>query len=99
MIEVSADVSAAVKLLQENGYGVISPMTLVDEEEGEALPSSELYLYIGGVVACMLTAALAAGLTMGLLSIDPLKLAIKQKCGTEEEKRMAAYLSIGDYFD
>ena len=83
MIEVSADVSAAIKLLQEHGYGVISPMKdgdfVVAEEEGEALPSSELYLYIGGVVACMLTAALAAGLTMGLLSIDPHKMAIKHK--------------------
>ncbi|GMH55772.1 hypothetical protein TrRE_jg10934 [Triparma retinervis] len=94
MNAISGDISSAIKFLEENGYVVNGPSPpsarFLSDEEGEALPSSEMYLYIGGVVTCMLTAALAAGLTMGLLSIDPLKLAIKQKCGTDQEKRMAA---------
>eukprot|EP00520_Triparma_pacifica_P007068 CAMPEP_0118652254 /NCGR_PEP_ID=MMETSP0785-20121206/11219_1 /TAXON_ID=91992 /ORGANISM="Bolidomonas pacifica, Strain CCMP 1866" /LENGTH=464 /DNA_ID=CAMNT_0006544757 /DNA_START=151 /DNA_END=1542 /DNA_ORIENTATION=+ len=88
------DVYSARVFLESHGYTVVSPDTrfLKDSEEGgsDSLPMSEMYFFIGGVVVCMLTAALAAGLTMGLLSIDPLKLAIKQKCGSDEEKRMAA---------
>ena len=94
MNAISGDISSAIKFLEDNDYVVNGPFPpsarFLSDEEGEALPSSEMYLYIGGVVTCMLTAALAAGLTMGLLSIDPLKLAIKQKCGTDQEKRMAA---------
>jgi|NorSeaMetagenome_1021524.scaffolds.fasta_scaffold164558_1 hypothetical protein len=82
------DVDTAIDLLMSLGYEVNHPSRLL-EESSEPLPKSELYFFSGGVVVCMLTAALAAGLTMGLLSIDPLKLAIKQKCGTDEEKKMA----------
>lgn len=39
--------------------------------------------------ACVLSAGLAAGLTMGLLSLDVTKLEIKCRVGTEEEKRDA----------
>jgi len=44
-------------------------------------------------LACVTTAALAAGLTMGLLSLDPLLLLIKVRAGaTEKEQQQAAAL-------
>jgi Mg2+/Co2+ transporter CorB len=43
-------------------------------------------------LACVIVAALAAGLTMGLLSLDPLMLLIKMRAGGEEEKKQAASL-------
>eukprot|EP00980_Cylindrotheca_fusiformis_P021521 scaffold8369_cov121-Cylindrotheca_fusiformis.AAC.2 len=44
-------------------------------------------------LACVTVAALAAGLTMGLLSLDPLMLLIKIRAGnTEAEKKQAASL-------
>jgi metal transporter CNNM len=48
-----------------------------------------MYWDLGGVVACLGTAFMAAGLTMGLLSIDPLEMAIKVKSGTPAEQRQA----------
>ncbi|CAM9289328.1 unnamed protein product, partial [Hapterophycus canaliculatus] len=42
-------------------------------------------------VVCVVCAGLAAGLTMGLLSIEPLEMAIKQRsAGTAAEKRQAS---------
>lgn len=44
-------------------------------------------------LACVVTAALAAGLTMGLLSLDPLMLLIKMRAGaTQKEKDQASSL-------
>ena len=40
-------------------------------------------------ITCVMCAGLAAGLTMGLLSLDTTKLEIKCRVGTEEEKRSA----------
>ena len=46
-----------------------------------------------GAFVCVTTGALAAGLTLGLLGLDPLMLLIKQRAGeTDEEKRMASQL-------
>jgi metal transporter CNNM len=58
--------------------------------EEELATGSSFYLMLGGVVGCLLTAFMAAGLTMGLLSIDPLEMAIKVKSGTPKEARMAS---------
>jgi len=44
------------------------------------------------VTLCICTAALAAGLTLGMMSIDPLFLAIKYRSGTVEEKRQASQI-------
>ncbi|CAM9889794.1 unnamed protein product, partial [Phaeothamnion confervicola] len=41
---------------------------------------------------CVGCAALAAGLTMGLLSLEPLEMAIKLRSGSEIEQRQAAKL-------
>jgi hypothetical protein len=60
------------------------------EEEDE-----DVWFFISHVLcalACVIVAALAAGLTMGLLSLDPLMLLIKMRAGGEEEKQQAASL-------
>lgn len=44
------------------------------------------------VAICICTAALAAGLTLGMMSIDPLFLAIKFRSGTEDEKKQASQI-------
>ncbi len=41
-------------------------------------------------LACVLCAAMAAGLTIGLMSLDPLALEIRQRVGTVEECRQAS---------
>ena len=43
--------------------------------------------YVTGSIICILCAAVAAGLTMGFLSLDPFKMRILLKTGTEEEKK------------
>lgn len=52
--------------------------------------SQSWYLYLAGTICCICLAALAAGLTVGLVSIDPFDLAVIQTteeadCSTEEE--------------
>ena len=47
------------------------------------------WLNLGAALGCVSCAALAAGLTMGLLSLDKLKLKIKTMTGNEEERRHA----------
>jgi metal transporter CNNM len=65
------------------------------EEVGEEGPHDD-WFYISHVMcvfACICVAALAAGLTMGLLSLDPLFLLIKMRAGsTEKERQQAASL-------
>ena len=48
---------------------------------------------MGGAVACVLCAALAAGLTVGLMSLDPLELEVKRRVGTADERRHAEKVS------
>ncbi len=61
----------------------------LSEEETHDLSTDSLIMNIAGVCICMMTAAMAAGLTMGLLSIDPLEMAIKIKSGTPKEQKQA----------
>lgn len=42
-----------------------------------------------GAAICVLCAALAAGLTVGLMSLDPLELEVKRRVGTPDERRHA----------
>lgn len=51
---------------------------------------------VGNIVmslVCVVGSALAAGLTQGLISINPLEMGIKMRSGTDEEKRHAAKVS------
>jgi len=43
-------------------------------------------LYAAAAVGCVTCAALAAGMTMGLLSLDIMKMRIKMAVGTDSEK-------------
>jgi len=62
-------------------------------QEEEELTLKEDIWYFVGVVVCVLTAALAAGLTMGMLSIDPLMLLVKiRSAHSQEEKEQAEAL-------
>lgn len=64
-------------------------------EEGEGGPHPGSYYLFNGLMAfaCVCVAALAAGLTLGVLSLDPLMLLIKIRAGaTEKERRQAAAL-------
>ncbi|CAJ1964084.1 unnamed protein product [Cylindrotheca closterium] len=63
---------------------------LEDEEEKE--DAWFLIFHALGALACVTVAALAAGLTMGLLSVDPLLLLIRMRAGSPEEKKQAATL-------
>ncbi|CAM9304663.1 unnamed protein product [Chrysoparadoxa australica] len=60
-----------------------------EEEHQEHHSGESVWVNLLGAGVCVCCAALAAGLTMGLLSIEPLEMAIKQKSGTEEEKAQA----------
>ena len=60
------------------------------EEEFEPVHGEELYINLICALVCVCTAALAAGLTMGLLSLDELMLLIKERAGATEKERKAA---------
>jgi len=49
----------------------------------------EQWISLGCAVGCVVCAASAAGLTLGLMSMDPLELAIKQRTGNPQEKERA----------
>ena len=68
-----------------------------EQQQQSSRPSleDEPFFIQNGLLAllCVCTAALAAGLTMGLLSLDPLLLLIKMRAGsTQKEKDQAASL-------
>lgn len=63
----------------------------VDEKEKESAESPEDFIFnIIGALICVSMAALAAGLTLGLLGLDPLLLLIKQRASENEKERIAA---------
>jgi metal transporter CNNM len=67
------------------------PQRYLEEEFPEEEETMFLLTHAFGAFACVTVAALAAGLTMGLLSLDPLMLMIKIRAGSsEEEKNQAA---------
>jgi metal transporter CNNM len=67
---------------------------LAEDLLGEGAEEDWFYLRNGLLATlCVVVAALAAGLTMGLMSLDPLMLHIKQRAGaTEQERQQAAAL-------
>ena len=50
------------------------------------------WMYLCLAILCIISAALASGLTLGLLSLDRLKLKSKLHSGTKSEKNYAARL-------
>ncbi|CAM9550249.1 unnamed protein product, partial [Scytosiphon promiscuus] len=84
----------ARRLFDERG-ALGDGMDFAECEEVAAGPEDFLkiestWLNLVMTVVCVTCAGLAAGLTMGLLSIEPLEMAIKQRSGTVEEKRQAS---------
>eukprot|EP00591_Stephanopyxis_turris_P005262 CAMPEP_0195522164 /NCGR_PEP_ID=MMETSP0794_2-20130614/20080_1 /TAXON_ID=515487 /ORGANISM="Stephanopyxis turris, Strain CCMP 815" /LENGTH=664 /DNA_ID=CAMNT_0040651855 /DNA_START=117 /DNA_END=2111 /DNA_ORIENTATION=+ len=60
-----------------------------EEEKRKPLTTYEIIYNSSLALLCVMIAALAAGLTMGMLSVDPLFLMIKLRCGTPLEKSQA----------
>jgi CBS domain containing-hemolysin-like protein len=58
---------------------------LMDEVGVGELSTRAIWLNVLMSLVCVCVAALAAGLTMGMLSIEPLSLMIKMRCGTAKE--------------
>ena len=83
-------------LQEEIAVAVPAADGLIQSEEGEEEePSFEedpmFYVWHGICAAiCVTVAALAAGLTMGLLSLDPLMLLIKMRAGATPQERAQA---------
>ena len=55
-------------------------------EGEEAISELRFTLDLLGAVGCGLMAACAAGLTMGVVSLDEVDLRVKARCGSEAEK-------------
>lgn len=70
-------------LLEEDDVGVISLAECEEVGAGaeDFLQIESTWLNLVMTVVCVTCAGLAAGLTMGLLSIEPLEMAIKQRSG------------------
>lgn len=60
------------------------------EEEFASFRDITDWIYVGMTVLCILCAGLAAGLTIGLVSIDRNELRLLMINGTEEQKMQAA---------
>jgi len=60
-----------------------------DELTNMPTSSNEFIMYLCLSFACLLCAAVAAGLTQGMISLDPLELAIKVRSGTSDEVKYA----------
>jgi len=59
-----------------------------------AFDDSNNWLNFLGATICLVCAATAAGLTLGLVSLDPLELELKFRAGTSKEQAYAAKVSI-----
>uniref|UniRef100_A0A7S1BZM8 CNNM transmembrane domain-containing protein n=1 Tax=Corethron hystrix TaxID=216773 RepID=A0A7S1BZM8_9STRA len=64
----------------------------IDAVDTELEENKNYVLYYVEMILCLLVAAFAAGVTMGMLSLDPLMLRIKLRSGTRSEKRSARKL-------
>lgn len=58
---------------------------LINEVGVDELSTYAIWFNVIMSLVCVCVAALAAGLTMGMLSIEPLSLMIKMRCGTAKE--------------
>lgn len=87
---VLAGVEAAVKLCGE----LVRVANLQEEEESEfaQFTDSADWVNAGVSLLCMVTAALAAGLTMGIVSLDYLDLRVKERGESAEERGYAKTL-------
>lgn len=87
----------AVETLDASGRQVLDPTELcrhryLAEEESALEDETPWEIIINGLAAllCVSVAALAAGLTLGLLGLDPLMLLIKERASEDERERASA---------
>ena len=79
------------RTMEESTVSAVEGCTCGGEEEEPHGGDANFYLLNGGMAAiCVTMAALAAGLTMGLLSLDPLMLLIKIRAGESKVEREQA---------
>tara|TARA_B110001452_G_scaffold35041_1_gene26993 strand:+ start:195 stop:1709 length:1515 start_codon:yes stop_codon:yes gene_type:complete len=64
---------------------------LVGEPE-ETLSEGQFFFDLSGALGCTIMAAMAAGLTMGVVSLEEVDLRVKARCGSEDEQRYAKRL-------
>lgn len=62
---------------------------LADNDYWTDINNVDDWIYFACSILCVISAGLASGLTMGLLSVDRLKLQVKMQCGTKEERKQA----------
>ncbi|CAN0446263.1 unnamed protein product, partial [Ectocarpus sp. 12 AP-2014] len=72
------------------GLGLAGSAGALEFAEEDFLQIESTWVNIVMTSVCVVCAGLAAGLTMGLLSIEPLEMAIKQRSGTPEEQHQAS---------
>ncbi|CAB1114432.1 unnamed protein product [Ectocarpus sp. CCAP 1310/34] len=79
-------------LFEEEGgcLGLAGSAGALEFGEEDFLQIESTWVNIAMTSVCVVCAGLAAGLTMGLLSIEPLEMAIKQRSGTPEEQHQAS---------
>lgn len=78
-------------LIGRNSLRQLEAGPLVAEESlGELVEDGAFYVNLVSATVCVCIAALAAGLTMGLLSLDPVMLLIKQRAGSSEKEQKDA---------
>jgi len=75
--------------LDENDNYYAVHRSLEELEAESKLNASQTFMNIFMALVCVCVAALAAGLTMGMVSIEPLQLLIKMRVGTPLEKKHA----------
>lgn len=61
-------------------------------EPSETLSEGQFIFDLSGAIGCTILAACAAGLTMGVVSLEEVDLRVKARCGTEDEQRYAKNL-------
>lgn len=69
---------------------VLSDCACADADEGDFVHLKGFWPNFACIILCLCCAAMAAGLTTGLVSIEPLEMAVKLRSGTAEEKKHAA---------
>lgn len=95
----------AVSLLQSQGFSICHPSSslvppcedilelhrwLQEEDDEEIATGAGLWINAVAALFCVCMAALAAGLTLGMLGLDPLVLLIKNRAGESEAERTYA---------
>lgn len=65
-------------------------MDFAEDRTGYAnMEDASSWYQVAGAVVCVICAAFAAGLTVGLMSLDPLELEVKRRVGTPDERKHA----------